>query len=165
MGGVKPAALTPPALLTVEQDCSQFVCAHDSLTEWLKQRARNNQVSGASKTYVVCDASAQVVGYYCLAAGALEARVAPGSIRRNQPNPIPVVVLGRLAVHLDWSGHGIGSGMLKDAVLRSIEAGRIVGARALLCHAIDEQAKGFYLHHGFVASPSEPLTVMLSLLT
>lgn len=79
------------------------------------------------------------------------------------PNPLPVIVLGRLAVHEDCSGRGIGSGLLKDAVLRALQAAEIVGACALLCHAIDDEAKAFYVKHGFAASPLQPLTVMLGL--
>ena len=86
----------------------------------------------------------------------------PGSVRRNMPDPIPVVVLGRLAVHSEWTGQGIGSGLLKDAVLRTVALAEQMGIRALLCHAIDEEAKQFYLRHGFFESPSEPLTVMLN---
>lgn len=79
------------------------------------------------------------------------------------PDPLPVIVLGRLAVHDDWTGHGIGSGLLKDAVLRTLQAAEIIGASALLCHAIDDDAKAFYLKHGFVESPLQPLTLMLGL--
>jgi len=103
------------------------------------------------------------VGYYALAAGAVSHAPAPGHVRRNMPAPIPVVVLGRLAVHADWAGQGIGAGLLKDAVLRALRLSRDMGIRALLCHALHEDAQRFYLHHGFVASPVEPLTVMLNL--
>lgn len=87
----------------------------------------------------------------------------PGNIRRNMPEPIPVVVLGRLAVHADWAGRGIGAGLLKDAVLRSKRLSEEVGVRALLCHAISDSAREFYLHHGFIESPIEPMTLMLNL--
>ncbi len=79
------------------------------------------------------------------------------------PSPIPVVVMGRLAVHQDWVGKGIGSGLLKDAVLRTLQSSREIGIRALLCHAIDDAAKDFYLQRGFIPSPIDPLTLMLSL--
>ena len=81
------------------------------------------------------------------------------------PDPLPVIVLGRLAVHTDWASRGIGSGLLKDAVLRAIQASALIGVRALLCHAINEEAMGFYLKHGFVSSPLDPLTLMLGLQT
>jgi len=127
-----------------------------------------NAVTGASRTYVVCDEQRRVVGYYALAAGSIAAGLiagaaVPGRLRRNMPDPLPVIVLGRLAVHSDWSGRGIGSGLLKDAVLPSIEAADLIGVRALLCHAIDEEAKAFYLKHGFSESPRDPLTVLVGL--
>lgn len=133
----------------------------------MQERALRNQDEGASNCFVVCDATGggkAVVGYYALAAGSLEHVVANGRVRRNMPDPIPAAVLGRLAVHRDFENRGIGSGLLKDATmrcLRTAEAGP--GVRAILCHAIDENAKAFYLHHGFVQSPVESLTVMLGL--
>ena len=129
---------------------------------WLKQRALRNQSEGASRTFVVC-AGTNVIGYYALAAGAVLHENTPGSVRRNMPEPIPVAVLGRLAVHADWTGKGIGAGLLKDAVLRTVRLGTEMGIRALLCHAIDESAKQLYLHHGFIESPIDPLTLMLNI--
>ena len=79
------------------------------------------------------------------------------------PDPLPVIVLGRLAVDSAWASRGIGSGLLKDAVLRSLQAAEVIGARALLCHAIDADGKAFYLRHGFVESPLDPLTVLIGL--
>ncbi len=139
-----------------------FRCTEPALESWLKQRARRNQQDGASRCYVVC-AGEDVVGYYALAAGAVSHAQTPGNVRRNMPDPIPVIVLGRLAVHADWAGQGLGAGMLKDAVLRALRLSQEMGIRALLCHAISEDAKQFYLHHDFVASPIEPLIVMLNL--
>jgi GNAT superfamily N-acetyltransferase len=79
------------------------------------------------------------------------------------PDPIPVAVLGRLAVHADWIGQGIGRGLLKDAIYRTLQISQQLGIRVLLCHAIDEEAKAFYQKHGFVESPTDAMTVMLSL--
>lgn len=104
----------------------------------------------------------EVVGYYCLAAGAVVRGKAPGSVRRNMPDPIPVAVIGRLAVHADWQGQGIGAGLLKDAILRTVRLAEEMGIRALLAHALNEDAKQFYLRHGFSESPIESLTVMLN---
>lgn len=163
MGPLSHPALTAPALLTAEHNCSAFSCRHASLTEWLQKRAWTNQASGGSKTYVVCAQDQVVVGYYALAPGAVTPQMAPGAVRRNMPNPVPVFVLGRLAVHSAWGGRGIGSGLLKDALMRCMQAAAIIGGRALLCHAIDDEAKAFYLKHGFQPSPIEPLTVMLGL--
>jgi GNAT superfamily N-acetyltransferase len=159
---VSHPGLTAPALLSTEHDCTAFSCRHASLTEWLQKRALANQASGGSKTYVVC-AGRSVVAYYALAPGAVATLVAPGSLKRNMPSPVPVFVLGRLAVHEQWMGQGIGSELLRDALLRCAQAADIVGGRALLCHAIDDEAKAFYLKHGFQVSPMEPMSLMLGI--
>lgn len=159
---MKRRTLRAPAPLADAHRLEGFRCTEPALESWLKQRARRNQLDGASRCYVVC-AGEDVVGYYALAAGAVSHAQAPGNVRRNMPDPIPVIVLGRLAVHADWAGQGIGAGLLKDAVLRALRLSQEMGIRALLCHAINEDAKQFYLHHGFVVSPIEPLTVMLNL--
>jgi GNAT superfamily N-acetyltransferase len=117
---------------------------------------------GASRCHVV-RADEEVVGYYALAAGAVSHAQAPGNVRRNMPDPIPVVVLGRLAVHADWVGQGIGAGLLKDTVLRALRLSQELDIRALLCHTLGEEARQFYLHHGFAESPIDPLTMMLNL--
>lgn len=165
---MNPAALggtAAPVPLTAEHDTSQFVCRHDSLSAWLSKRALANAASGASRTYVVCAPEPRVIGYYALSAGSIAAASVAGRLRRNMADPLPVIVLGRLAVHTDWAGRRIGGGLLKDAVLRSIQASALIGARALLCHAIDEEAVDFYLKHGFLSSPLDPLTLMLGLQT
>lgn len=115
-----------------------------------------------SRCFVGCDGS-RIVGFYALAAGSLERRNIRGSIRRNMPEPVPAVLLGRLAVERRWQGHGLGADLLQDATLRALRAAHEIGARVLLCHAIDEAAHQFYLHHGFVESTFDPLTVMLDL--
>jgi GNAT superfamily N-acetyltransferase len=156
-------SLTAPAPLNDGHRLDDFQCSAPELTRWLLERAHQNQLSGASRCFVVCDGQRHVVGYYALAAGVVAHEDAPGRIRRNMPNPVPVIVLGRLAVHVDWAGQGVGKGLLKDAVQRTLQACEQVGARALLCHAIDEAAKAFYLKHGFIASPIHDMTVMLPL--
>ena len=163
MGEVNLAALGPPVPITAEHDTSLFNCRHDTLNQGLLRRAMSNASSGATRTYVVCTESQRVVGYYALAAGSLDVESAPTRLRRNMPNPLPVVVLGRLAVDDAWSGLGVGGGLLKDAVLRSLRAAELIGACALLCHAIDADAKAFYARHGFVESPTQELTMMLGL--
>jgi len=150
-----------PCALASGHRVDDFRCSALALTRWLQERAHRNQVSEASRCFVVCDAQQNVLGYYALAAGAVSHGVAPGSIRRNMPHPIPVIVLGRLAVHADWTGQGIGAGLLKDAVQRTLHVCREIGARALVCHAMDEMAKAFYLRHGFIESPMDAMTVML----
>jgi predicted N-acetyltransferase YhbS len=124
-----------------------------------------HQVSGASRTYGVTDASDgnRVVGYYCLASGALAVIDAPGAIRRNMPDPIPMAVLGRLAVDGAWHGKRLGAALLQDAVLRTLQAADILGVRGLLAHAISPEAKAFYEYHGFKASATQPMTLVLSI--
>jgi GNAT superfamily N-acetyltransferase len=134
------------------------------LDDWLKRRAAKNQANGSSRTYVVCEGQA-VIGYYCLAAGAIGRAEAPSAIKRNRPDPIPVLVLGRLAIHKDHHQKGIGTALLRDAILRAIQAAEIVGITALLVHAISEQAKRFYRSRGFIESPIKPMTMCLMLAT
>jgi GNAT superfamily N-acetyltransferase len=155
-------ALSPPALIAPEHDVSQFLCQHTALTEWLQKPALDNGKQMASQTRVVCD-GVRVVGYYALAAGSVAHEIAPKPLTRNMPKPIPAIVLGRLAVDTDYQGKGIGAALLKDATLRALAAAREIGARVLLCHAIDDAALKFYLKHGFLQSPAEDLAVMLDL--
>jgi len=122
-----------------------------------------NQGSGASRTFVILDESGRVAGYYALAAGAVALRDATGSVRRNMPDPIPVMVLARLAVDRDWQGRSIGASLLKDAVLRCLAVAEIAGLAALLVHARDERAKAFYLRYGFAPSPTDAMTLTLRL--
>jgi len=154
--------LSAPALLEESHDLDLFQSGNGSLDEWLRRRARSSQVSGASRTYVVA-VERRVVGYYCLASGALDLADAPGSVRRNMPDPIPMAVLGRLAIDREWQGKGLGAALLQDAVLRTSQAASIMGIRGLLVHAISDAAKAVYEHYGFQCSPSQPMTLVLSL--
>lgn len=156
-------ALSPPGPLGDGHRLDDFQCKSTALTKWLVNRARKSHREGASRCFVVCDDQQNVVGYYALAAGAVSHELAPGSVKRNMPDPIPVAVLGRLAVHTDWAGKGVGRGLLKDAVQRTLHTAQQMGIRVLLCHAIDESAKAFYVKHGFIESPLDPMTVMLSM--
>ncbi len=156
----RPEEIDQPQKLSPEHDLSGFDSGEPVLDEWLRRRALQNEVSGASRTYVVC-AGKRVVGYYTLAVGAVAHLGAPGRVRRNMPDPVPVMVLGRLAVDKAFQGRHIGAGLLRDAVLRTVQAAEIGGIRAILVHAISEAAKRFYEGYGFVASPLDPLTVMI----
>lgn len=154
--------LEAPAPLTDIHQTLGFCSGIQALDNWLMHRAWKNQLSGASRTYVVAAAGA-VVGYYCLASGALALREAPGGIRRNMPDPLPMAILGRLAVDQRWQGHGLGVALLRDAVERTRAASKILGLRGLLVHALSIEAAAFYRHHGFLPSPKNPLTLILSL--
>ena len=153
--------LNPPEKLSANHDVSQFQCGEPALDNWLKRRALNNEKSGASRTYVVC-AGNRVMAYYALAVGAVTHVGAPGRVRRNMPDPVPVMVIGRLAVDQALQGQAIGPALLRDAVLRTLQAAEIAGIRAVLVHAISERAKAFYEKWGFIASPLEPMTLMIT---
>jgi len=150
----------PPEKLSPHHDVSQFVTGEPTLDDWLRRRALPNEASGASRTYVVC-VGKRVVGYYALSAGAIAHTQAPGRIKRNMPDPVPVIIVGRLAVDKAFHGQGVGTGLLRDAVLRTLQAAEIAGVRAILVHAISDAAKRFYEKYGFVASPVDPMTVMI----
>ncbi len=154
--------ISAPQLLADHHIVDAFDCGQPSLSDWLKRRATGNQASGASRTYVVCVGEA-VVGYCCLAAGALGHADAPGALRRNRPDPIPVMVLGRLAIHKDHHQAGLGTALLRDALTRTLQAAEIAGVAALLVHAISEDAKRFYRSRGFVESPVKSMTMCLIL--
>ena len=154
--------LSPPEPLADHHDIGTFRSGEASLDNWLKRRARANQVSGASRTYVLCDET-RVMGYYALASGVVTVEAAPGRFRRNMPNPIPVAVLARLAVDTDWHGRGLGRTLFRDAARRVAHAADAIGIRGIVVHAISEEAKKFYLALGYDASPSEPMTLMVTL--
>ena len=154
--------ITAPEPITASHLTESFTCGIPVLDEWLKRRALKNEISGAARTFVVCQ-DERVVGYYALATGGVEHRDAPGKIRRNMPNPIPVMVLGRLAIDQQWQHAGMGRGLLKDALLRSLSVSKQAGIRALLVHALSEDAKHFYARNGFLESPLDPMTLMIAL--
>jgi GNAT superfamily N-acetyltransferase len=154
--------LTAPEPLAPDHEVDAFESGVASLDEWLKRRARRNESEGASRTFAVC-AGRRVVGYYSLAAGSILHTAATGKVRRNMPDPVPVLLLGRLAVDRNWHGKGLGADLLADAVLRAVGAAGSVGVRAILVHAISDAAKAFYEKHGFRPSPVEPMTLMITI--
>ena len=155
------ATIGAPEHLSASHDVAAFDSGEPSLDDWLRKRALANEASGASRTYVVC-AGDRVVGYYALATGAVAQQQAPGRVRRNMPEPIPVMVLGRLAVDRAYRGRGLGVGLLRDAVLRTRQAAAIGGIRAVLVHAISHEAKRFYERCGFSPSPLDPMMLMIT---
>lgn len=160
--GVSLGRLRAPAPLDDTHDLGLFDSGEPALDDWLRRRARANQAAGASRTFVVCRDSI-VVGYYCLAAGAVAVAAAPGRIRRNMPDPIPMAVLGRLAVDRSLQGQGIGRALLRDAVLRTLQASEALAVRGLLVQALNLEAQRFYLACGFVTSPADPMLLMATL--
>lgn len=155
--------LGPPEPLAATHRLDDFACGEAVLDDWLKRRALSNQVSGASRTFVVTDEGDQVRGYYAMAAGAVSHQLATSGVRRNMPDPVPVMVLARLAVDRRAQGLHLGAALLQDAVNRAVAVSQNAGVRALLVHALHEKARQFYEHYGFQPSPTHPLTLMLRL--
>ncbi len=151
-----------PEPLSAEHELDAFTSGVAPLDEWLKRRARRNEAEGASRTFVTC-AGLRVVGYYSLAAASVLRDAATAKVRRNMPEPVPAVLIGRLAIDKTWQGQGLGADLLQDAVLRIVSAAETVGVRAILVHAISPEAKTFYEQHGFRASPLEPMTLMITI--
>ncbi len=154
--------LSAPTLLAAQHRIDDFDSGVSSPDDWLKRRAAMNQVSGASRTFVVCEGNA-VVGYYALASSAISVEAAPGRFRRNMPDPIPVVMLARLAVARSYHGQGLGRALFQDAARRVIQAADAIGIRGMIVHALSDEAKAFYLRLGLDPSPLEPMTLMVTL--
>ncbi len=152
--------LAEPAPLAATHRLDDFDCGEAELDDWLRGRALVNQLGGASRTFVVADADNIVRGYYALAAGAISHELALGKIKRNMPDPVPAIVLGRLAVDRPAHGLGLGGDLLMDAVRRVVSISEQACVRTILVHALHEQAQRFYEHHGFERSP---LVLMLRL--
>ncbi len=157
--------LSAPQALTATHLLDGFTCGEASLDEWLTRRALANQLNGASRTFVVTDQDGRVFGYYAMAAGAVSHQMATSGVRRNMPDPVPVMVLARLAVDHRAQGIKLGAALLQDAVHRALIVSQNAGVRALLVHALHERARQFYEHYGFQESPQHPMTLMLRLNT
>ena len=155
--------LGAPEPLSSVHRLDEFDCGELVLDEWLKRRALANQLSGGSRTFVVADQDSRVCGYYAMAAGAVAHQMATSSVRRNMPDPVPVMVLARLAVDQRAQGMNLGASLLQDAVNRAVAVSLNTGVRALLVHALHDRAKLFFEHYGFQASPVHPMTLMLRL--
>lgn len=163
MAGVSGAGLGPPVPIEATHDTSDFTCGNDALDAWLVGVAQKSEGRSA-RTYVVCEGNV-VVAYYCLSTGSVARSAAPGNVRRNAPDPIPAMVIGRLAVSQRYQERGIGGGMLQDACRRILQAADIVGCRAVIVHAIDGEAVEFYSRYGFIEFPDNSQTMFLSLET
>ncbi len=156
--------ITAPEPLAQHHDIHAFDCGKPTLNDWLKKTSRKTQrIGGSARTYVVCAGDDRVIGYCALATGSVNRDDAPGKVKRNMPNPVPVVIIGRLAVDESFKKRGVGTGLLKDALLRIVSAAEEIGIRAVLAHALDERARQFYLKHGFYESPANDLTLMITI--
>ncbi|RQQ44201.1 GNAT family N-acetyltransferase [Burkholderia stagnalis] len=153
---------TAPQPLTADHVLDTFESGVASLDTWLKRRALANQRTGASRTFVATK-DGQVRAYYALASGAVAVEAAPGRFRRNMPDPIPVVVLGRLAVDRTQQGGGVGRALVRDAGLRVLHAAATIGIRGMIVHALSDSAKAFYERVGFEASPLDPMLLLITL--
>ena len=159
-----PPDLSPPVPLSATHALADFDSGVHSLDEWLKKRALKNHASGASRCFVLC-AATTVIGYYSLSAGAISHEAAPKALRRNMPDPLPVLLLGRLAIDRRYHNLGLGRAMLRDAMIRAVGVSVDAGVFAILVHALSERAKQFYLSRGFVGSPLQPMTLIMTLET
>ena len=142
--------------LQCEHAVEGFDCGREALNRFLIRYALQNQQGGASRTYVAL-AGAEVAGYYTLVVGQVEYDGAPERLKKGLArHPVPIMLPARLAVARHWQGKGLGSGLLKDAMLRTLQAADIAGIRALAVHAKDDEAKAFYERFDVIASPSDP---------
>lgn len=167
-GGLRGPQLLPPERLTGEHDVSEFRNGkHPSLDDWLRDRALASE-GLSSRTYVICAAKTpmQVVGYYAITT-AMEQRVALPSakLRRGMPDQVPLLLIGRLALDRKYQGMGLGTDLLADALKRCVSASEIAGVRAVVTHAIDEEAVAFYKRHGFLSSPLGEKVMLLPIET
>lgn len=149
-----------PRPIGEDDDTSDFDSREPSLDEYLRRRALANHVQGASRCFVTCR-DGRVVGYYALTSASVQHRDVPGKVRRNMPDPVPVILLSRLAVHHEEQGAGLGKNLLRDAILRAVAASEIIGVRALLVHALHDDARAFYARFDFEPSPTDPMHLLL----
>lgn len=154
--------LTPRPLAPGDR-VSEFRCGEEQLDAWLRGRARGNERSGASRTLVSVTREGRVAGYYCLSSSSIVRDSVPAELARQQPDPIPVVLLGRLAVDESFAGVGLGASLLQHATSRAIEAAEAIGIRAILVHAMTEEVVAFYERFGFTRFPGQDRTLYLLL--
>ena len=157
-------AFTPPGPINADHDLADLDSGESSLNEWLRRRAFKNHAAGASRCFVLC-AGSTVVAYYSLSAGAISHEAAPKAMRRNMPDPLPILLLGRLAVDHRYHNQGIGQALLRDAMLRAVSVAGEAGVFAILVHALSGQARQFYRSRGFVESPLQPMTLLMTIET
>jgi GNAT superfamily N-acetyltransferase len=152
--------LVGPELLADQHVIDSFDCGDEPLDEWLARRARRNQIEGASRTWVITD-DTDVIAYYASSTAVVLRSESTKRAARNQPDPLPALLLSRLAVDQRWQGHGLGAALLKHFILKAVEVAQITGVRVLLVHAKNPEAAAFYTRYGFEPSPIDDLTLML----
>jgi GNAT superfamily N-acetyltransferase len=157
--------LSKPVALQALHNRKNFDCGDNGLNEWLRHKAEKNHYSGASRCYVTCNEMNDIVGFYCLSAGAVARNDVPKKLQRNMPDPLPVMVMGRLAVDTDYHNQGIGKALLKDAIMRTLHVADQAEVVALLVHSLSERAKQFYISCGFIESSLNPMTLCLPCIT
>jgi GNAT superfamily N-acetyltransferase len=157
------ASLSSPECLNANHDLSSFSCGQPALDHWLKAHALSNQEKGFTVVMVV-HAAGRVAGYYGLSPTSVVPTVLPRSIRTGQsPNPLPCLLLGQLATDIQWSGQGIGTGLLRHALVRCVAGAKLIGGRALIVNALDEKAAAFWRRRGFLPSKDDPLLLFRSI--
>jgi GNAT superfamily N-acetyltransferase len=156
-------ALSSPEVLNETHDVSRFSCGKPSLDRWLATKALTNQQRGFTVVVVVHDGG-RVVGYYGLAPTAVMPGGVPRSIRTGQPpSPVPCLLLGQLAADREWAGQGIGTALLRDALIRCVGGATLIGGRALVVNAVDDEAAAFWKRRGFLPSRDDPYTLFRSI--
>ena len=151
---------TPPRPIRNTDLVVTFDSGEPSLDAYLRKCALANHVEGVSRCLVTCRVG-RVVGFYALASASVARSSTPGRVRRNMPDPIPVILLSRLAIDRKEQGKGLGSHLLRDAITRSVAAADLIGVRAILVHALHDEARAFYAHFGFEPSPTDPMHLLL----
>ena len=163
VAGADAGELSSPHPIAAAHHVTGFSCGRSKLDDFLRSRALKAERRTA-RTYVVCKGDA-VVAFYAIAMGSVQRAQTPGKLRRNAPDQLPVAILARMGVDSSLKGHGLGRALLKDALQRILQASTIIGARAVLVHAIDDEVRPFYLKYGFVEYPAESRTLFLPIET
>jgi GNAT superfamily N-acetyltransferase len=155
-------AVTPPRPLAEDDDRNLFDCGRESLNAWFRRHAWANQASGASRVNVIADTmSGRIVGYVTLSASQIERAFLPKSQQRNRPDPVPVMLLGQLAVDKDYQGQGHAVSLLLFALKAALRAAEMVGSMGVITHPLDDGVRGFYARWGFQDLPFDPRRAMM----
>jgi GNAT superfamily N-acetyltransferase len=156
------ADVTAPRPLLETDNRSRFDCGRESLNQWFQRHAWTNHVAGISRTNVICDAvTGEIAGYVTLSAAQIERAFLPKSQQRNKPDPVPVTLLGQLAIHRDYQGQGHARSLLLFALRAALRASREIGSFGVITHPIDDQVRAFYARWGFQDLPFDPRRAMI----